>query len=408
MARHSNQDFIRGDLGTQTRMLWSVGLGAIAAVVVIVLVCLWALPKAQAPSGTKITVAVTTLGPGIREGSKVLLSGNEVGEVTSVETSGNGGVDIDLVLQGESRSLLTDAFTVDFRPENYFGTTAVNLIAGKGGTRLVDGRTYQRADAADFSMSTMLQNGSLVVDGTLTKSMIDSLDKVMRYANGLSPLIRTVIILADRVSQTQQHLPSELLAKANGLMEEFPEFNQNLMTGLYSIFGSVYNRQPDGSLGLNRELSDKTNKGLEVAGSDLFGKAGTLLKSHAEELPPITMVLKQLSDPIPGIIGGPSTMDKLILAVDRMQSAFAGPADQRTLKVRLALDMVPAVNQYLAGSGVVPANPAKPGTPGKPADPASPATPAKPSGPAKPSTPASSAKPSTPANPTAPQQGGDR
>lgn len=201
-------------------------------------------------------------------------------------------------------------------------------------------------------MSTMLEQGSLVIDGTLTKSMISSLDKVIQYADGLAPLIRTGIVVADSVARAQRQLPSVLMNRMNDVLAEFPAFSREAAGALYSIYDSAYNRRPDGSIGVDDAFMDETDKALELAASDLFGKAGALLASHDAELVPLTQLLKSLTDPLPAIIG-PATIDKLIAAVAQVESAFTGTAEQKTLQLRVVLDDVPGLAGPLQRSGAL-------------------------------------------------------
>ncbi|GAC68506.1 MlaD family protein [Gordonia soli] len=352
MTRHTSQDFIRGDLRGQLRTLGLVG-GVSILVMALVIAVIWVVyPRATAPEGTDVALVVPALGPGVKVGSKVLLRGSEVGEVTDVSSPRAGDVRVDVVLTDSATSVLTDSFDVDFRPENYFGITAVNLIAKPGGTPLTDGQVVARDSSPDFTMSTMLEQGSLVVDGTLTKDMIASLDEVIRYADGLAPLIRSSIIVADSIAKTQKHLPSTLIRRANNVLTEFPSFNRGVMDALFSITESPYNKLPDGSRGVDEAFHTETDKALEIASSDLFGKAGALLASHDRELTPLTTLLEKLADPLPGVIGGGVTMDKTISLIDGLESAFDGDEKQRTLKLRIVLDSMPGVAGPLAQMGV--------------------------------------------------------
>lgn len=252
------------------------------------------------------------------------------------------GVKLGLLLTDVGGAFISDDFGVQFRPENYFGTTAVDLTAGSSGVRVGDNETYVRTSAPDRSMSQMLTTGSIAVDGTLTTQMISSLDKVIKYANGLTPLVQSGIVIADSVAATQRNLPSELLAKANDVMAAFPAFNLGAMSGLYSIFDSVYMKHgADGSLTPDEDYFTYMEDGLKVAGTNLFGQAGALLKSHSTELPALTQVLTYLLEPVPSMVGGPQTMDQILTAIDQSKSAFTGPPGQQTLRIRLALNSLP-------------------------------------------------------------------
>lgn len=149
---------------------------------------------------------------------------------------------VTLAVDDASVDLLDDQFRIDFRPENYFGITGVNLIPGEKAGRFGQAG-YMRRTAEDYTMSTMIESGSLVIDGTLTSEVIAGLDEVMRYADGLAPLIRSGMILADRVAKTQQALPSVHLRRINGILAVLPAFEDGLATALFDIFNSAYNRR---------------------------------------------------------------------------------------------------------------------------------------------------------------------
>lgn len=369
MSGHVNQDFIRGDAATQNRLLRRVGIGGVVTVVVVTLLCWWVIPRATAPQGTTINVVVPDVGAGIRIGAHVILRGAQIGEVTSMSPTPQRGVKLGLLLTDVGGAFISDDFGVQFRPENYFGTTAVDLTAGSSGVRVGDNETYVRTSAPDRSMSQMLTTGSIAVDGTLTTQMISSLDKVIKYANGLTPLVQSGIVIADSVAATQRNLPSELLAKANDVMAAFPAFNLGAMSGLYSIFDSVYMKHgADGSLTPDEDYFTYMEDGLKVAGTNLFGQAGALLKSHSTELPALTQVLTYLLEQVPSMVGGPQTMDQILTAIDQSKSAFTGPPGQQTLRIRLALNSLPSMAGPLAitgrRGGGAPAAPASPNTQG--------------------------------------------
>ncbi|WP_258196538.1 MlaD family protein [Nocardia farcinica] len=354
MARHINQDFIRGDRDRQLRVLAICGGAAAVAVLLVVTVGAWAYTQLTAPQGIRLQLVLPALGPGVEPGSKVLVRGAAVGEVTEVAAVDSGTAHVALVLDDELGAILTDSLDVDFRPENYFGVTAVNLIERPGGNALTDGRVLHRTAAPDYTMSTMLEQVSLVVDGTLTSSMIATLDEIMRYANGLAPLIRAGIIVAEQMSKTQQHLPTELLLRANDVLVQLPAFGRGAADALYAIYHSAYNQRPDGSLGVDDAFMTETDQALELAASDLFGLAGSLLASHDAELIPLVGAVDEVVAPLPGLLGD-GRMAELNTAIDRLESAFAGTPEQRTLRLRVVLDDVPGLAGPLAQLGALPA-----------------------------------------------------
>lgn len=353
MFKNTTQDFLRGDRRTQLRTLVLAGTASLTVLALGVAGTFWAYPRISSPAGTHIQAVVSAVGPGIEPGAKVLLRGAEIGEVTDLTPLDSGGVTVGMLLR-DSSQLGTD-FEIDFRPENYFGVSAINLTSGPSGARdLVDGHTLDKGAPNDFTMSTMLEQGSLVVDGTLTSSVIQTLDEVTRYADGLSPLVESGVLLANNVSRTQAQLPSLFLGRFNNLLTELPAFNREVTGALFTMYRSVYNRLPNGEFGIDEALLDNTDETLALLGSDLFGLAGTLLASHDVRLTPLTQVVEQLSDPVPGLLGGGATFDATISAIDRLESAFSGTESQRTLQVRVMLDRLPAISGALASTGTMP------------------------------------------------------
>ncbi|UKO91113.1 mammalian cell entry protein [Gordonia amicalis] len=310
-------------------------------------------PKAKEPAGTVIHLVVLALGPGIKKGSSVLLRGAQVGEVTGVQAPVPGSVNVDLVLtDAGARGLLTDSFDVDFRPENYFGITAVNLVAREGGSPISEGQVIRRQSSPDFTMSTMLENGSLVVDGALTKEMIAGLNEVIRYANGLAPLIQAGVIVADSVAQTQRQLPTTLLRKTNDTLEEFPGFGREVLGAIYAFSRNEYNTGPEYVTKADDVLLGKTDRGLQLAADRLFGAAGSLLSSHDSELDVLTTMLKYMFDPLPTALGGGDVVDDTVTITRRLESAFTGTPDQKTLQLQIVLGQLPAVKSSLNQMGI--------------------------------------------------------
>ncbi|MGQ4601587.1 Mce family protein [Nocardia sp. R6R-6] len=305
-------------------------------------------PHAGSPDTLDLSIDVPAVAPGVGKGTKVIIRGAEVGEVSELAKTHTDAVRMSLSLRSDRIRGLTDAFDIDFRPENYFGVTAVNLVGRPGGGRLMGGQVLNRIPVGDYTMSTMIEKGSIAVDGTLSESMIATLDKIIRYTDGLTPMIQTGILVADRVTQTQQALPSTLLTDMNNTLEVLPAFNRQAVDALANFFDNKMNRLPDGSYGVDEGLFDMTNQGLTLAATDLFGAAGKLLASHGAELTPVTQIVTALSDTVPHLLDGGTSLEKLATLVDRYNKSFTGPEHAKTLNVRLILDDLPAFATPLA------------------------------------------------------------
>ncbi|MBQ9055206.1 Mce family protein [Rhodococcus sp. (in: high G+C Gram-positive bacteria)] len=352
MSRSSSQDFLRGVPGRQNRVLNSAGLAVVAVAVAVFVNAVWFYPHFREPDGMSISIEVPFVGPGVRAGTKVILRGGEIGEVTGLDRTGMDSVRLDLALDSGQISGLTDEFDIDFRAQNYFGSTAVNLVGGVGGTPLAGGQTFDRTPIGDFTMSTMIEKGSLTVDGTLTDSMISTLNKVIRYTDGLTPLIDSGLLFADRIAQTQQEMPSELLSYFNNVLDTLPAFNRQAVDALTYIYYSKFNLLPDGSIGVDDVFMDEADQGLALAATQLFGQAGTLLASHGEELTPLMDIIQSLTDTVPYLLDGGATPSKLREVVARLDATFSDAPEGKQLNLRIVLDDMPALAAPLALAGL--------------------------------------------------------
>ncbi|NMN96692.1 Mce family protein [Antrihabitans stalactiti] len=340
MSKARNQDFLRGTDAQQARIVNITAAAFVAVLAVVAIAVFWVYPHVKPEEGLHLSVDVPSVAPGVRVGSKVILHGAEIGEVTSLEKAASG-VRLALALEPGDVQGLTDTFDVDFRPANYFGITAVNVVSKPGGSALSRGEVLNKLPTGDFTMSTMLEKGSLVVSGTLTDSMISTLDKMIRYANGLTPMIQTGIVVGDRVAATQQAVPSQLMADLNATLDVMPAFSSQALDTLYNLFVGTTNRLPDGSLGVDDAFMTETNQAMVLASGDLFGAAGTLLASHGAELTPVTGIVQAMTDVVPGLLGGTDGISTLTALVDRYQRAFTVTPDGATANLRIIVDEMP-------------------------------------------------------------------
>ena len=346
------QDFLRGTDRQQNRILNIVAVAVIATVVVVALGATAIYRHSQGRGSLHVSMDIPTVAPGVATGTKVILRGAEVGQVTGLAKVADGTVRMELELSPDKIGGLTDAFDVDFRPANYFGVTGVNVIGRSGGAPLVAGQILNRAPVGDFTMSTMLEKGSFVINGTLTNSMIETLDKVVRYTNGLNPMIQSGIVFVDRIAKTQREFPSILFGDMNAILEMLPAFDRETIDAMYSIFDTKFNRLSDGSMGVDDRFLDDTDAGLKLGSGSLFSAAGHLLASHPDELTPATDAVKALTDTVPNILASGALTGRLRTIIDNYDNAFTGPDNAKTLNLRVVVENMPMLAAPLALSGL--------------------------------------------------------
>ncbi|MBH0776710.1 Mce family protein [Nocardia bovistercoris] len=352
MAQSRNQDFLRGsDRAQRVTVLLAAG-AVIAVAVVAVLAFGWIRPRYAQPDGLPVSIEVPYVGPGVTEGTAVISRGARIGAVVSVDATGRHTLRLRIELSRDRVNGLTDSFDLDYRPQNYFGITAVNLVSRPGGAPLTGPRSLTRMPAGDFTMSTMLEQGSLVIDGTLTDSMIATLNKVIRYTDGLTPLLETGVLVADRVAVTQRALPSDLLAAADDVLAVLPGFSTQTIQALYNMFDTEFNSTADGGYRVDDEAMDQADAGLYLAANNLFGSLGRLLASHRHELEPTAGLVATVANTVPHLLDDGAALDELSVLVDRYDAAFTGTGEQRRLRVRLVLDDLPALATPLARLGL--------------------------------------------------------
>ncbi|MCC3312274.1 hypothetical protein [Nocardia africana] len=337
------QDFVRGTDRDQTRAVHLCAVVVIVAISVAVATIVIVQRWHRDDGLIVMNIDTPYVAPGVTEGTHVMLHGTTVGTVTELTRIAGEQVRLRIALQHQRIGGLTDAFDIDYRPENYFGVTAVNVVGGTGGMPLSSGLVVRRKPLGDFSMSTMIERGSLVVDGTLTRDMVDTLDKVVKYTDGLTPMVQTGIVVADRVAKTQRALPSASLSAFNDIAEVLPNFSREATAGLYGIFDTKYNHKSDGSFGVDDAYLDNAGAGLGLASGKLFGAAGALLASHGNELTPVVQAVQALTDTIPSVLADGSLTGKLQTLVVQYNRDFATSGPARTLQLRVVLDRLPAL-----------------------------------------------------------------
>lgn len=300
----------------------------------------------------RIAIETPAIAPGVRPGTTVILHGTPVGSIAGLQRSRTDSISMDVELDATKIVGLTDGFAIDFRPENYFGVTALNVVPGSDGSPLVNGAKLIRSSAADYTMSTMIERGSIVAAGSLSQDMVDIVEKILRYTNGLTPLLRSGLIFTDVLAKTQRELPAELLANADDIIETLPDFLGRTVDGAQEIFDGEYNRQADGTLGANTATLDKSNAGLAIASGALFSAAGTLLRSHATELTPAVEIVRLFAEPVPGIVGSGTLGPRLRQTVGVLNDALGGGGENPTVRLKVILNDLPGMAAPLALGGL--------------------------------------------------------
>lgn len=357
---------IRGSSKYQERVLLVIG-SAVVLCIAIAVSGFVLNPFGGRPEGL-FSVAITTpyVGQGVQSGTAVVLHGVKVGQVTNVINTAGGGVQLDTDLQSQPTRGLTDTMNLDFRPINYFGVPGINLIPNPGGQALHDGSKITLVPTGNFTLSELLNQLGNVSEASLTPQLIEVIDRVTRYTDGLNPLFETAVTVSRAVEAVQTDPTEEQVRKLSTAITAFPPFaDAAIVTGRRIIDFDYYPGQvrvPAASSGQKYEfpyLQDVKTPGLgdisqeyfdehyypflDLAQNGLFAAVGQLVKSHVDDLTPLISGIKAITDTGPVLLRPQDVAEKLSELRSRFENLYAGNGDQRAISVRILLDSLPGV-----------------------------------------------------------------
>ena len=335
---------LQGSAESETRTLNIIGA-------IVVLICLavagFIIYKPfQGRPNDVISMAIDTpyIVQGVVKGTAVVMHGVQVGEVTEVTNLPGGGARLNTHLQKAPVAGLTDTMKIDFRPANYFGVTGINITPGFGGQILRDGVHISTVPKGNFTLQALLTRLGQLSTGVMTPKLIDVIERVTRYADGLNPLIETVLITTEAVAKVQKTSTARLLKNTTGIAVVIPSL-LNETTNL----GDSISRADDNWLhsGIGDVSRDAYVNELlptfELTAKHLFGSIGKLEGAHVHDLLPLVNGIQAFTDVIPPLVRPDGFAQMLVELRSRFEKMYAGTPDQRALKVRIVLDSLPGV-----------------------------------------------------------------
>lgn len=357
---------LRGSTKYQDRVLSSIGLVVLLCIALVAI--LFTANPFGARSGDRLSVVINTpyVGQGVEAGTPVVLHGVEVGRVANVATTADGGVRLVTDLQKTPVRGLTDSMNVDFRTINYFGVSGINLDPKPGGQVLRDGSEVSVEPTGNFTLSELLAQLGDVSTASLTPQLIQVMDRVTRYTDGLNPLFETAISVTQAVADVQTVPTEHLLANTTSIAAAFPEFNDVAIESTRRLIDySYYPGQtfPPAAT-IARPITPPFLEGVTVpnladvseeffqtvttefsrtASQGLFAAVGKLLGSHVDDLVPMISGIKALTDTTPPLLRPGDIAQKLAELRSRFETLYAGNGEQRAVSVRVVLDSLPGV-----------------------------------------------------------------
>ncbi|WP_284236181.1 MlaD family protein [Mycobacterium antarcticum] len=344
----------------------AIGAAVLLCGALVVSLIVWN-PFGGRPEGL-FSIAITTpyVGQGVEAGTVVVLHGVKVGQVTHVTNTAGGGVQLDTELQTQPTQGLTNTMNIDFRPINYFGVPGINVIPNSGGQPLRDGSDITLVPTGNFTLSELLTQLGNVSQASLTPQLIQVIDRVTRYTDGLNPLFETAVTISRAVEAVQTDPTEELVTKLSSAVAAVPPFaDAAIVAGRRIQDYSYYPGQavePAASSGPKLEFPYMTNVKtpslgevpedyfkdhyvgtLDAVQTGLFASVGKLVSSHVDDLTPLISGIKAISDTGPVLLRPQDVAEKLSELRSRFENLYAGNGDQHAISVRILLDGLPGV-----------------------------------------------------------------
>jgi hypothetical protein len=177
----------------------------------------------------------------------------------------------------------------------------------------------------------------------VTPELIHVIDWATRYTDALNPLIETMLTAANAVARVQTVSTKRLLLNTTGLSVVFPAFLNSLVQA-----GDDFIHEDNFlHIGTEEAPEDLWVKHAipmaDAATNSLFGAVGRLVKSHSDDLKPVTDIVKALFDVVPPLIRPEQTAQMLVEMRTRFEKMYGGTPEQRALRVRIVLDSLPGL-----------------------------------------------------------------
>jgi hypothetical protein len=357
---------------SEKRTLTIIGIVLVASALVVGAVLYFANPFDRQPRDyISLNIDTPYVGEGVANGTPVIMHGVKVGYVSAVTNRPGGGVQIDALVRSASAKGLTDALGIDYRPSNYFGVTGINLLPKDGGQPLSSGSHLTITPDGNFALQALLYRLGGLTHEVINQRLIDVIDRGTRYANGLTPLLETILIVGKAVADVQTVSTERLLRNTAGVSVGAPSWidglagtvDDSLHTGLSDIklamgdplfnhYVTTYDDQLkshyDSELKLAQTDIDTFAYGpvkefFYAAATDLFVKVGNLVSSHTYDLFPVVEELRSITSVVPKIVDADGIGDTLRELHSRLVHMYEGSGEQRAMQVRIVLDEIPAV-----------------------------------------------------------------
>lgn len=233
---------------------------------------------------------------GLRPGTRVQISGVDIGQIGQVEVEGDG-VYIEFIIRKQYQEWITDSATVfAMRDQNMISARVINIDVHRGKGRVLQdgdflpagkaqdietvlettnellGRVNTLIDAADSMVSMAMDTSTTIGAMFGSRALYDNLNRQLGRLDDITLVGKKVLFQTSHMLDTLQYQMPLLLSKVDGItddvngliteMKPFPQKVDGLMGNVDNLMGSV-----QGMMGKVDLTLGKADKMLDDVGS---------------------------------------------------------------------------------------------------------------------------------------------
>ncbi|WP_040807911.1 MlaD family protein [Nocardia concava] len=321
--------------------------GLLALVAAVAMAAAWTgVQSARVDDRMRVTLRTEQIGDGIVTGARVRLDGVNIGEVTGIDSAGDGQQRITLRLDKSQLSGLTDTLALDYAPSNLFGISEVELRRGQGGVVLRDGENVDLTGASaarvtNATLGTLIRSLGQTTDQVLTPRLAELLTTLATDAKAFTPILEAIVMLGRVVAETQRYDPSFLIGRYASTLHGTADFAGATVDLLDHINNIEVLRtdQPlfDSGVALLAEQMFPAITNLGYTGERYY-------TGYADMLTPLLNVTAQMV-PTPQ-----RSSAELRTLLERIDNAFVDTPDGPVLRLELTLRGFPVLAAPLFGT----------------------------------------------------------
>jgi phospholipid/cholesterol/gamma-HCH transport system substrate-binding protein len=316
--------------------------GAIAALALTVVSCLlFSYSKGYIRDDFELKIDAATLGEGLAAGAEVKFRGLGIGKVTKIETLGYGHQLLELAIDRNQATALTDNVSARFTSSNVFGSTAIELVNSGGGAQLHEGKTLLiGANSTNATVTGVLRRASELTELFDSDAVRALLDTLAANSQAVGPILESFFDVASLIADNQSRPLADLIRGGASVLQGASDVTEPMIALIQGILDSAdYLADP--------EQKEKVRRAISGLDKELVKKVGDLLNVNNANLATVIDAALDVAAPIIASAGTIApTYNRIGTLLDRVKGAF--PVIDG--KVQLQLDVIATDMPYLLDS----------------------------------------------------------